>query len=107
MEKKIQEYDKKVDKDVLKIAKDFKDFQQDSIEKLNNLVANVLKLNKLENQKIVPEVSTFELSDFLGQTLLAFEHIWEEKNILIDVDFEENLFVKTDKNFLEIVCNNL
>ena len=34
MEKKIQEYDKKVDKDVLKIAKDFKDFQQDSIEKL-------------------------------------------------------------------------
>ena len=79
----------------------------DSIEKLNNLVANVLKLNKLENQKIVPEISTFELADFLGQTLLAFEHVWEEKNILIEADFEENIFVKTDKNFLEIVCNNL
>ena len=34
MGKKIDEYDKKVDKDVLKIAKDFKTFQEDSIEKL-------------------------------------------------------------------------
>lgn len=34
MEKKIEEYEKKVDKNVLKIAKDFKSFQEDSIEKL-------------------------------------------------------------------------
>lgn len=34
MGKKIDEYDKKVDKDILKLAKDFKAFQEDSIEKL-------------------------------------------------------------------------
>jgi len=43
----------------------------------------------------------------LGQTLLNFESIWEEKNISIDVNLEENIFINTDKNFLEIVCNNL
>lgn len=34
MGKKIDEYDKKIDKDILKLAKDFKAFQEDSIEKL-------------------------------------------------------------------------
>ena len=79
----------------------------DSIEKLNSLVTNILKLNKLENQKIVLECTAFDLADFLGQTLLNFESIWEEKNISIDINLEENIFINTDKNFLEIVCNNL
>ena len=34
MNKKIDNYEKIVDKDVLKLAKDFRSFQEDSVEKL-------------------------------------------------------------------------
>ncbi|MBP3450701.1 MAG: HAMP domain-containing histidine kinase [Spirochaetaceae bacterium] len=79
----------------------------DTISKLNSLVENILKLNKLENKKILPKYSKFNLADFLGQTLLTFEQIWEEKNILLDVNLDENIFINTDKTLLEIVCNNI
>lgn len=79
----------------------------DTISKLNSLVENILKLNKLENKKILPKYSKFNLADFLGQTLLTFEQIWEEKNILLDVNLDEKIFINTDKTLLEIVCNNI
>ena len=79
----------------------------DTISKLNSLVENILKLNKLENKKILPQYSKFNLAEFLGQTLLTFEQIWEQKHILLDVKFDDDIFVNTDKNLLEIVCNNL
>lgn len=79
----------------------------DTISKLNSLVENILKLNKLENKKILPQYSKFNLAEFLGQTLLTFEQIWEQKHILLDVKFDDDVFVNTDKNLLEIVCNNL
>lgn len=79
----------------------------DTISKLNSLVENILKLNKLENKKILPKYSKFNLADFLGQTLLTFEQIWEEKNILLDVNLNEKIFINTDKTLLEIVCNNI
>ena len=79
----------------------------DTISKLNSLVENILNLNKLENKKNLPKYWKFNLADFLGQTLLTFEQIWEEKNILLDVNLDENIFINTDKTLLEIVCNNI
>ena len=79
----------------------------DTISKLSSLIENILKLNKLENKKILPTSTQFPLQDFIEEILLGFEQVLEEKNILLEVDFEENTFIKTDKNLLEIVCNNL
>ena len=76
-------------------------------QNLSNLITNILKLNKLENQKIFLETSEYNLSEQLIECLLCFESIWEEKNINIDVDIEEDLMLNADKELTSIIWNNL
>jgi signal transduction histidine kinase len=77
-----------------------------SSKKLSGLVSNILKLNKLENQKIVPSVSSYDLSEQLRRCVLAFEELWEQKNITLKADLDE-LTVCYDESMLEMVWNNL
>lgn len=80
---------------------------EENAEKLNSLVSNVLKLNKLENQVIVKECEVFDFSELVCESLLSFESTWTEKNIEIETNLEEGISINTDKTLLEIVCNNL
>ena len=75
----------------------------ETLQNLSNLITNILKLNKLENQKIFLETSEYNLSEQLIECLLCFESIWEEKNINIDVDIEENLMLNADKELTSII----
>ncbi len=75
--------------------------------KLSDLVTNILKLNKLENSEIYPSVTEYDLTEQLCQCLLGFEHIWEEKNIEISTELEENVMVNGDPELLSVVWNNL
>ncbi len=71
------------------------------------LIANILKLNKLENRQIYPAVTTYRLDDQLCECLLAFEHVWEDKEIEIDTDMAEDVQVRADPELLSLVWNNL
>lgn len=77
----------------------------EAIHKLTTLVANILKINKIENQEIVQH-EEFSLDEQLRECVLAFEEKIDEKNISLDIDFDE-VNIKTDKALLEIVWNNL
>ena len=74
--------------------------------KLSTLVSNILKLNKLENERILPEAHRFDLSEQLRRCALGFEDIWENKNISFDFELEETI-VNYDEGLLEIVWSNL
>lgn len=74
---------------------------------LNGLITNVLRLNKLENQTIFPAAKEYDLSEQLVQTLLSFETIWEEKEIEIETDIEENIRIQADEELLSVVFSNL
>ncbi len=75
--------------------------------RLADLVTNILKLNKLENQQIFPSIKTYELNEQLCECLLNFENIWESKNIEIETALDESLFVDADAELLSLVWNNL
>lgn len=75
--------------------------------RLSKLVMNILKLNKLENQQIYPNVENYYLSEQLCECMLEFESVWEEKNIEIDTDIEEDIQIEADKELLSLVWNNL
>ena len=74
---------------------------------LSVLVSNILKLNKLENQEIVPTAREYDLTRQLCDCALAFETAWEEKGIEFDAQLEERVMICADESMLEMVFNNL
>lgn len=79
----------------------------DITSRLAELVSNILKLNKLENQQIFPETRQFELGEQIARCLLNFETAWEEKALELSCDIAENVMVEADPELLELVWNNL
>ncbi len=78
-----------------------------STKRLSDLITNILKLNKLENQQIFPEFKEYNLSEQLCECLLNFETAWEQKNIEIETDIAEEIAVYSDPELLSLVWNNL
>ena len=79
----------------------------DATKRLSTLVMDILGLSRIENQKIIVNKSTFNLSEQLCRCIINFESIWEEKNIEINTEFDQNIELFSDENLLDIVWNNL
>ena len=79
----------------------------EAARKLAQLITNILKLNKLENQRIFPQAAEFDLSEQLRESLLQFEDAWERKNLLIETDIEDGVRIRSDAELLNLVWSNL
>ena len=79
----------------------------DSARRLAQLITNILKLNKLENQQIFPKHEEYDLSGQLCESLLQFEDAWERKNLNIETDIQEDIRIRSDAELLSLVWNNL
>ncbi len=79
----------------------------DSSRRLADLITNILKLNRLENQQIFPKKQTYDLGEQLCECLLGFENTWEKKNIDINTDIEDGVLIESDPELLTLVWNNL
>lgn len=75
-------------------------------KRITDLITNILKLNKLENQEIQEKKEVFNLSEALAESVVEFEPLFEKKNLALSCDFEE-INVYSSKSLLEIVWNNL
>ena len=74
--------------------------------RLTNLVNNMKILNKLENDGIKPNFEEIELNELLGEVILSYEQIWENKGLELSLDIDEISMVSV-KTYLEIVWSNL
>ncbi|MBR5239064.1 MAG: HAMP domain-containing histidine kinase [Clostridia bacterium] len=79
----------------------------DASRRMADMITNILKLNRLENQQIYPEVTEFDLGEQLCECLLQYENVWEKSQIEIHTDIAENVTVKADSELLNLVWNNL
>lgn len=105
----IQSYAMALQKENLpnEIRKEYTDTIINASKKLTELVTNILRLNKLENQEICSSAEPYDLCRQLCECALSFEDLWEEKNITLEVDIEERAIICVDESMLEIVWNNL
>lgn len=78
----------------------------DAARRLTDLITNILKLNKLENQEIRPDYEVFDLTEALAQTVLQYEDLIEAKQLELHCDFEE-IVIRSSLSYLDIVWNNL
>ena len=79
----------------------------DGSRRMADMMTNILKLNRLENQQIYPQVTEFDLGEQLCECLLQYENVWEKAEIEIETDIAENVKVKADVELLSHVWNNL
>ena len=79
----------------------------EAARRLAQLIANILKLNKLENQQIFPKAEEYDLGEQLCQCLLQFEDAWEKKSLNIETDIAEDVCIQSDAELLSLVWNNL
>ena len=87
--------------------KDYSETIFQASQRLNTLITNILRLNKLENQQIRPAKEAFDLSAQLTECLLGFEAVWEERQISIDPEIEDGVVIHSDRDLLSVVWNNL
>ena len=74
---------------------------------LSALISNILKLNKLENQRIDPEIESYDLCGQLEECILQYEELWDEKELELEVDMEEKAVIQADPSLMKLVWNNL
>lgn len=79
----------------------------DASRRLANLITNILKLNRLENQQIFPDTKEYNLGRQLCECLIGFEDAWERKNLNIETDIDDNIIINADEELLSLVWNNL
>lgn len=80
---------------------------QKGCNRLVNLVTNILKLNKLENQKLSLDIKKFNLSESIINQILQYESLIDKKEISLECNIEEDIFIKSEESYLEIIWSNL
>lgn len=78
-----------------------------STRRLSDLISNMLKLNKLEKQTIVPRAEPYDLCEQLCQCVIQFDGLMEKKQIEFEADLEDQAIIAADKDLMELVWNNL
>ena len=74
--------------------------------RLSYMATNVLNLTKIENQTILTDVTEFNLSEQVRSSVLLLESKWGEKNIDLQLDFDEYA-VEGNEELLKQVWINL
>ena len=75
--------------------------------RLSDLIGNILKLNKLENQSITPDIEVYDVCRQLCECILQFEEAWDEKEIELETEIEDAAMIRADASLMELVWNNL
>ena len=79
----------------------------DATQRLSDMITNVLRLNRLENQQIYPKREKYDLGEQLCENLLQYESVWETRGIEIETEIEESVIICADAELLSLVWNNL
>jgi len=73
--------------------------------RLSTMATNVLNLTKVENQTILSDISTFNLSEQIRSAVLLLETKWSKKDIDLQLDFHEHEIQGNEELLKEVWIN--
>src|SRR5699024_12081499 len=76
---------------------------EEAAVRLSTLISNILKLNKLENQSIDPDIEDYDLSGQQEMCILQYEELWYEKEVELEVYIEERVNERPDRRIMQLV----
>ncbi|MCR5580279.1 MAG: HAMP domain-containing histidine kinase [Pseudobutyrivibrio sp.] len=74
---------------------------------LSQLISNILQISKLDNHQLETNITEFNLSEDIIQCILGYELPLDNKNIDLELNLIDDLYIKSDEGLLKIVVNNL
>ena len=74
--------------------------------RLASLATNILNLTKIENQSILTDVSTYNLSEQIRSVVLLLESKWATKGVVPVLEFDE-FYVRANEQLMKEVWLNL
>ena len=78
---------------------------EEEINRLSEMTTNVLNLSKIENQGIITEKTTFNLSEQIRTCVLLLEKKWSRKKLDLDLDFDEYEVVANEDMLKQVWIN--
>ena len=75
--------------------------------RLSYMATNVLNLTKVENQSILTNVTRFNLSEQLRDSILLLERVWGDKNLELLLDFDEHMVCGNEELLKQVWINLL
>lgn len=73
---------------------------------LTTLVTDILKISKLDNNKVTVEKENYQLDEQLREVILSYENKWNEKEIDLEIELDQ-VQIHSDKSLLANVWSNL
>ncbi len=78
------------------------------VDRINNLVDQLLLLARFENQKLSLNIEHININECVAESINRFKNKAKSKNIIVVKKFpKEELYAKTDGYFLTIILHNL
>ena len=74
----------------------------EAAKKLTTLITNILKLNKLENQELAPELKPFDLCRQLSECILSFGTKLEQKGIAFEAKVDDECAITSDEGIRKV-----
>ena len=87
--------------------REYLDIIEEESRRLSSMATNVLNLTKVENQTILTDVSSFNLSEQIRTCVLILEDKWTAKQIDLQLDFDEISVVGSEELLRQVWLNLL
>ena len=80
---------------------------KNTVADLSELITNILQISKLDNNQIKTNIERFNYCEELIQCILARETVLDDKNIDLQLEIPDELYIESDLGLLKIVINNI
>lgn len=87
--------------------REYLDIIEEESLRLSYMATNVLNLTKVENQTILSDVSTFNLSEQLRSCVLLLENKWDKKDLEMQMVFGEYMICANEELLKQVWLNLL